>query len=87
MAKKPEQPVSVGVPVSADDISDLSPAQLAIRYDYGDDAPSEQPVSGYEPLYVPRGVSLLDILERLDALEAHNREFDAALKKAVPSAK
>lgn len=34
-----------------------------------EDAPAEHPVLGHEPLYVPKGVTLTDILERLGALE------------------
>lgn len=40
-----------------------------------EEAPSEHPVLGHEPLYVPKGVTLTDILARLDAVEAEVAEL------------
>lgn len=74
MTKKTERPADMGEPVTDEEAANEPTAEV----EYEDvvterdleDEPGEFPVYGHESLYVPKGVTLTDILERLTALES-----------------
>lgn len=46
------------------------PEQSVVNERIYEDAPGEFPVIGFEPLEVPKGFKIVDLLQRIEALEA-----------------